>query len=411
MDERMSEQSSATGQKTAQRASRDRRLRIIAGVSVAAFAVLVIAFFTSRADIFMSQRANMNPSTNLGAGNSNSMPGMPGMNSNATMSATATPDMGGMAMGNGAGGMDMRPVDTSNAPAADPNARGNQPLEPTIGADGVKEFRLTASIIQWTILPGVQVGAYAYNGQVPGPLLRVTQGDRVRVILTNNLPEPTTIHWHGLVLDNGMDGAADVTQPPVEPGASFTYEFTVTQTGTYFYHTHKSADRQQTLGLYGALIIDPPPGTEPVYNGDYIVQLGEWTVQNGQNVPSMNQPGAFPNYFTINGKSYPSTETIQAKVGDRIRIRFIGTGQMIHPMHIHGGPFEIIATDGNPVPAGARLTKDTVLVGPGERYDVVWTALKPGKWLIHCHINDHITNNGVETQGGGGLTMVIEVSP
>jgi manganese oxidase len=246
---------------------------------------------------------------------------------------------------------------------------------------------------------------------VPGPLLRVSQGDRVRVRFTNGLPEPTTIHWHGLILDNGMDGAGEVTQPPIAAGASFTYEFTATQAGTYFYHTHTAADRQQALGLYGALIVDPQGG-QKTYDQEYIVELGEWTVQeNGQNIASMNQVGMLPNYFTINGKAYPATETVRVRVGERVRFRFIGTGQFIHPMHIHGGPFEIVETDGNPVPPGARLLKDTVLVGPGERYDVEWLAQRPGKWLLHCHINDHLTNNGAEVDGGGGLTMIIEVVP
>jgi FtsP/CotA-like multicopper oxidase with cupredoxin domain len=117
----------------------------------------------------------------------------------------------------------------------------------------------------------------------------------------------------------------------------------------------------------------------------------------------MQVDGMLPNYFTFNGKSYPATETLEAKVGDRILSRLIGSGQFIHPIHIHGGPFEIVATDGNPVPEGARLTKDTVLVGPGERYDVVWTARSPGKWLVHCHINHHVTNDGVEVDGAGGI--------
>lgn len=332
---------------------------------------------------------------------------MPGMNHGA-MASTPTASIPGM----GPMGMDMHPVDTTNAPAAAPDARGNQPLQPTIGADGVKEFRLTAGIVKWNILPNVQIGAYAYNGQVPGPLLRVAQGDRIRVRVTNTLPEPTSVHWHGLILDNAMDGAGEVTQPSIAPGQEFTYEFTAGQTGSYFYHSHTEVDRQQALGLYGALIVDPKPGTaQQQYSQEYIVTLGEWSIQNGQSVPAMNQVGALPNFFTINGKSYPSTETVRVKVGEQIRFRFIGTGQFIHPMHIHGGPFEIIETDGNPVPPGARLTKDTVLVGPGERYDVVWTARQPGKWLLHCHINDHITNNGQEVQGGGGLTMLIEVAP
>ena len=117
-----------------------------------------------------------------------------------------------------------------------------------------------------------------------------------------------------------------------------------------------------------------------------------------------------PNYFTINGKSYPATETIKTTVGEPVRLRLVGSGQFIHPIHIHGGPFTIVATDGNPVPAGAQLTKDTVLVGPGERYDVVWTAPKPGRWLLHCHITHHTTNDGAEVEGGGGMTMVIEAA-
>ena len=379
--------------------------QILAVGALVIFALVAAVLITSQV---MGSSDSDNSVSVTGTETADDMAGMAGMQDSQE---TPEGDDGGMEDMPGMGGMDMRPVDVSNAPPADPGAQGAQPLEPTIGADGVKEFQLTASIIRWNILEDVEVGAYAYNEQVPGPTIRVVDGDRVRVLFTNNLPEATSIHWHGLILDNGMDGAADVTQPPVEPGESFTYEFTVEQTGTYFYHTHKSVDRQQTLGLYGALIIDPSDGDQYEYDQEYTIQLGEWTVRDGENIPAMNQPDAMPNFFTINGKSYPETETIQAKVGDRIRIRFIGTGQFIHPMHIHGGPFEIVETDGNAVPEGARLLKDTVLVGPGERYDVIWTAERPGTWLIHCHINDHITNNGEEVEGGGGLTMAIEVSP
>jgi FtsP/CotA-like multicopper oxidase with cupredoxin domain len=306
------------------------------------------------------------------------------------------------------GGHDMSPVDISRAPVAPPAMRGNLPLESTI-VGGVREFALTAGIVQWHILPELKVGAYAYNGQVPGPLIRLRPGERVRVRVKNELPEPTTVHWHGLIIDNAMDGASHVTQPPIEPGREFAYEFTVpNQPGTHFYHTHHAADRQQPLGLYGALIIEE---TKPSVRAHarHVIQLGEWRVADGQSFPAMDMDGMRPNYFTINGKSYPATETVKARVGDRLLFRFIGSGQFIHPMHIHGGPFEIVATDGNPVPPGARLKKDTVLVGPGERYDVLWTARKPGKWLLHCHINHHTTNDGAEVDGGGGLVMVIDV--
>ncbi len=135
-------------------------------------------------------------------------------------------------------------------------------------------------------------------------------------------------------------------------------------------------------------------------------------MKDGYTFPAMPMEGAMPNFFTINGKAYPSTERITMRVGERLRVRFIGTNSgFIHPMHIHGGPFTIVATDGNPVPLGAQIQKDTVNVGPGERYDVIWTARQPGKWLLHCHINHHITNDNVEVDGGGGLTTIIEVAP
>ena len=292
-------------------------------------------------------------------------------------------------------------------------ARGDQPLEPRI-EDGVKVFDLTASVIEWNILPDQRVEAYAFNHQVPGPRLRVTEGDRVRINLTNDLPEATSVLWHGMVLPNEMDGASEVTQKPIAPGESYTYEFTAGQAGTYFYHSHKEPDRQQGLGMYGALIVDPTdPSRDAAYDYDkeVVVQLQEWLERDGYTYPAMTMEGALPNYFTINGKSYPETETINMEVGEKLRIRFIGSNNnFVHPMHVHGGPFEIVETDGNVVPQQARLLKDTVDVGPGERYDVIWEARGPGKWLLHCHIPHHTTNDNTEQEGGGGLMAVINVT-
>lgn len=294
------------------------------------------------------------------------------------------------------------------------DARGDQELAPRI-EDGVKVFDLETSVIEWNILSDQPMLAYAFNQQVPGPRLRVTEGDRIRINVTNHLSESTTVHWHGLILPNAMDGPAEITQEPIAPGETFTYEFTTQQRGTYFYHSHDHVDRQQALGLYGALIIDPRDPAEDAaydYDHDLVILLQEWLEREGYTYPAMPMEGAMPNFFTINGKAYPETETVPMRVGDKLRVRFIGSNSgFIHPMHIHGGPFQIVETDGYPVPEAGQWTKDTVNVGPGERYDVIWEAREPGKWLIHCHINHHTTNDNVEIGGGGGLMLIIDVQP
>jgi FtsP/CotA-like multicopper oxidase with cupredoxin domain len=296
--------------------------------------------------------------------------------------------------------------------AAPPDARGDRPLEPRV-EHGVKVFDLDVSVIKWNILPDVQVMAYAFNRQVPGPRLRLTEGDHVRINVTNHLPEATTVHWHGLIVPNAMDGPAEITQQPIQPGHNYVYEFSARQHGTYFYHSHREPDRQQSLGMYGALIIDPKdPRDGPVYDLEYTIQLQEWLHRQGYTYPAMMMEGALPNYFTINGKAYPATDTIPMKVGQKLLLRFIGSSNnFIHPMHVHGGPFTVVATDGNPVPKSFQLEKDTINVGPGERYDVIWPARKPGKWLVHCHMPHHTTNNNVEVRGSGGLTLILDVTP
>jgi FtsP/CotA-like multicopper oxidase with cupredoxin domain len=291
------------------------------------------------------------------------------------------------------------------------DARGDQEL-PFRLESGVKVFDLTTSVIRWTILPGVTVDAYAYNGQIPGPLIHIRQGDHVRITVHNQLPETTTVHWHGLVLPNAMDGPAEITQAPIAPGGSYVYDFTVEQHGTFFYHPHVNPDRTQALGLYGALIIDPANAAdEAPADHDYIVELQEWLMREGLTYPAMPMEGGQPNYFTINGRAYPATDTIHMKVGETLKVRFIGTNNgFIHPMHIHGGPFQVVARDGETLPPELRYLADTVNVGPGHRYDVIWTARRPGKWLVHCHIAHHTTNNNTEQQGGGGLMFIIDAS-
>jgi FtsP/CotA-like multicopper oxidase with cupredoxin domain len=290
-------------------------------------------------------------------------------------------------------------------------AHGDRELTPRM-AGNVKVFDLDTSVIRWTILPGVTVDAYAFNGQIPGPRIHLREGDHVRINVTNRLPESTTVHWHGLILPNVMDGPAKITQQPIERGQLYRYEFTLTQSGTYLYHSHDHVDRQQALGLYGALIIDPAQ-PDPSLQTDhaYTVLLQEWLLREGLTYPAMPMDGAQPNYFTINGRAYPATDTIHMRVGETLKVRFIGSNNgFIHPMHIHGGPFQVVAIDGQTLEPSARYSADTVNVGPGQRYDVIWKARQPGKWLIHCHIGHHTTNNNVETQGGGGLMMIIDAT-
>jgi FtsP/CotA-like multicopper oxidase with cupredoxin domain len=308
---------------------------------------------------------------------------------------------------------DMAAVDprlvSYRAPAS---ARGDRPLAPRV-ENGVKVFDFDASVIRWNILSWKPVTAYAINQQVPGPRLELTEGDHVRINFTNHLPEPATMHWHGLIVPNRMDGPAHITQAPVPPGGRYTYEYVVQQSGTYFYHSHSRPDRQQALGLYGALIIHPRDVlTEEKADIDYVVQLQEWLNRDGLTYPAMLMEGGLPNYFTINGKAYPATETIRMRVGQRVKFRIIGTNNnFIHPMHMHGGPFTVIARDGVPLPIAARFDADVINVGPGQRYDVIWPAREPGKWIFHCHIPHHTLNNNTEQQGGGGLTLLVDVSP
>lgn len=303
------------------------------------------------------------------------------------------------------GSHSMAPIASDGVPTST-ETTGAQPLDYELDGD-TKVFTLTAQAVQWPIMEGVTMTAYSYNGMVPGPLLRVTEGDKVRVVLKNELPDATTIHWHGILVPNSMDGVPGVTQEAVEPDATFVYEFVAKPAGSFMYHSHTDGDTQVGLGLYGPFIIDPAQPESPAPDVEVVMMLSEARVVEGQTYEAMPMAGSEPNYFLINGKAFPATETVQVKKGDRVRIRFMGIGQFVHPMHLHGLPFKIVATDGYPVPEAAQLTKDTVLVSPGERYDVEFIATETGQWVLHCHILHHTTNDGEEP---GGLMMMFDVT-
>jgi hypothetical protein len=333
------------------------------------------------------------------------MTNMQGMMGSGGMMTETMPGMPGMdAMDNMPGMSHMEAISSAGVPTA--TLAESKPLAfKTV--NGVKVFELTAMPVRWPILKDVYVTAWTYNGTVPGPMIRITEGDKVRVVVKNNLPEDTSIHWHGLMVPNTMDGVPPFTQKPIAPGQTFTYEFTVNQAGTFMYHAHVSTDKQIPLGLYAPLIVDPktPAATKPAV--DETLMLSEWTINaQGETVPSMPMAGAEPNYFTINGKAFPDTKGIKVKLGDVVRLRLAAIGQFAHPMHLHGSSFKVVAVDGNPVPEAAQLTRDTITVNPGERYDIEFKATMPGTWILHCHILHHVTNNNVEP---GGLIYAITV--
>lgn len=253
--------------------------------------------------------------------------------------------------------------------------KGGVPLEPTIVEDGIKQWELTATVFQWETEPGKFVEAWGYNGMVPGPELRAQVGDRIRIILHNRLPAPTTIHYHGMLVPNAMDGVPVISQPAVMPGESFTYEFTVRNAGSNMYHSHFMAQRQVPLGLLGALIItDPRDASDPAADIDYAMVLNDG-----------------PLGFMLNGKGFPATEPIVAKLDQTVRVRYMNEGLQIHPMHLHGLPQLVIAKDGFLLPEPHY--EDTVLVAPGERVDVLIKASELGIWAFHCHILTHVESD------------------
>ncbi|HET7677914.1 MAG TPA: multicopper oxidase domain-containing protein [Candidatus Limnocylindrales bacterium] len=271
---------------------------------------------------------------------------------------------------------------------------GNQPLAPRL-EDGRKVFELETSAFDWQIdaqKPPVQ--AVGYNGTWPGPVLRVVEGDRVRVIVTNRLDETTGVHFHGQSLPNAMDGVPFVTQPPIPPGGSFSYEFTARPAGSHMYHSHHNATDQVGRGLLGAFLVDPK---DPAQRPDRLYGVSQDIVWI-----SNDSLGG----FTINGKGFPATAPIVARLGERILIRFMNEGVMMHPWHLHGMPMRIVARDGYPL-GGAGFTCDTLGVNPGERWDAVIDCDNPGVWAFHCHVLPHAEGR----DGMFGMVNALIVEP
>lgn len=251
-----------------------------------------------------------------------------------------------------------------------------------------RAFALEAKPAKWELVQGVQVDALTYNGTVPGPTIRVTEGDTVKVTIRNSLPQSTSIHWHGLHIANDMDGVPDVTQRAIVPGETFVYEFVASHAGTFMYHPHNDSIAQIDRGLYGLFIVDPQKPDRPRFDKEFTMMLGG-TV----------------GYFTINGKAFPATTPWTVRKGDLVRVRIVNISNLTHPMHLHGQDFKVVAKDGEPLPPTLQQTMNTLTVNAGETYDIVFLANNPGTWVFHCHVLHHVENAGVEP---GGLIQVIQ---
>lgn len=312
-----------------------------------------------------------------------------GMTATLVVTGGAPATSGGGHASHGMSGMsaqEMVKVDaavTQSYPAETKGA-GGRPLEPEI-VDGVKVFALTADEIRWEVEPGKVFDAMGYNGMLPGPQINADLGDRVRVVLHNKLDQPTTLHFHGVRVPNAMDGVPVITQDPVMPGESYTYEFTLKNSGTHMYHPHFNATEQITEGLLGAFVVHAPRDPEVAVDQTIVLNDG-------------------PLGFTINGKGFPATAPIALSQGETLRLRYMNEGLQIHPMHLHGLVQRVVSKDGYSLPQPYNV--DTLMVAPGERYDVLVKADEPGVWAFHCHILNHV--EGPEGMFGMVTAVIVE---
>ncbi len=271
--------------------------------------------------------------------------------------------------------------------------------------DGVKVFHLIAEPVQHTFAPGLLCDCWGYNGTTPGPTIEVVEGDRVRIYVTNRLPEPTSIHWHGILLPNGMDGVVGLTQKPIAPGETFTYAFTLRQHGTHMYHPHFDEMTQMSLGMQGLFIIHPRNPTHRP-DRDFAILLNEWRIDPGTRRPNPNEMVDF-NVFTMNSKAFPGTAPLVTRLGDRVKIRLVNLSATDHhPIHLHGHQFSITETDGGQIPVSAQQVESTILVPVGSARALEFVADALGDWALHCHMTHHTMN-----QMGHGIPNMIGVQP
>ncbi|NKB43863.1 MAG: multicopper oxidase domain-containing protein [Alphaproteobacteria bacterium] len=288
-------------------------------------------------------------------------------------------------------------ADAQTTPAQPRSAQGYTPVRtlngttlPFVMKDGVKEFRLVAEEIEHEFAPGTTAKCWGYNGSTPGPTIEAVEGDRVRILVTNNLPEHTTIHWHGLLLPSGMDGVGGLNQPTIQPGETFAYEFDLVQHGTHMYHPHADEMVQLAVGMMGMFIIHPKDGEAQKIDRDYVVMLHNWAIHPGTYRPDPSVMVEF-DLWTINSKVFPAIEYPVAEEGDRVRIRIGNLSMWNHPMHLHGHQFQVTGSDGGRWPDAQWRSETTEIVGVGQTRDIEFDAV-PGDWAFHCHFSHHTMN-------------------
>jgi FtsP/CotA-like multicopper oxidase with cupredoxin domain len=271
--------------------------------------------------------------------------------------------------------------------------------------DGAKVFHLVAGEVEHAFAPGLTAKVWGYNGRTPGPTLEAVEGDRVRIYVTNRLPAPTSVHWHGMLVPSGMDGVGGLSQRAITPGETFRYEFTLRQHGTLMYHAHHDEMTQIGLGLTGLFIVHPREEQRPV-DRDFALLLHEWFVPAGTARPDPNEMTEF-NILTLNGKVFPATEHLIVRQDERVRIRIGNLSPTNHhPIHLHGYNFRVVETDGGEIAEAGQWPEVTVIVPVGGTRTIEFVADNPGDWALHCHMTHHVMN-----QMGHGLPNMVGVNP
>ena len=301
----------------------------------------------------------------------------------------------------GAATLPEAPVQSTAATVPPPAPSTGRPYQPVVTLngwslpwrmkDGVKEFHLVAEPVVRELAPGMKANLWGYNGQSPGPTIEVVEGDRVRIFVTNKLPEHTSVHWHGQLLPSGMDGVTGLTQPGIPPGKTFVYEFVARHAGTFMYHPHADEMNQMAMGMMGFWVTHPKNPRQHAVDRDYVMLLSAYDIEPGSYTPRTATMLDF-NLWTFNSRVFPGIDPMVARLGEKVRIRVGNLTMTNHPIHLHGHRFEVTGTDGGWVPPSARWPEVTTDIAVGQMRAIEFVADAPGDWAFHCHKSHHTMN-------------------